>query len=182
MPQVVMTVAIILIVLGVIGIIYAFRYNKIITDRLKTNEAEVNIDELLRTKYDDTIRCITIIERKLKKEVKSFEQLKNMKSDTVSNFELDRLLYKAFDEIKIITEDHKEVKEGKDFNALIKEINDIEEHLVALRSYYNKYCLAYNKRIKKFPDNMIAKTHKFVEKPYYDGKNLNDEIYTDFKL
>ena len=182
MPQVIMGVGIALIVLGIIGILYAIRYNKIVTDRTKTNEAEVNIDEHLRSKYDDIMRCITIVEKKIKKEVKVFESVKKVESDTMSNFELDRLLTKAFDEIKLIMEDHKEVKEGKDFNALIKEINEIEEHLVALRSYYNKYCLAYNRRIKKFPDNMIAKTHKFIEKPYYDGKNLNDDIYTDFKL
>lgn len=180
--ELIMIVAIILIVLGVIGIIYAFRYNKIIIDRIKTNEAEVNIDEHLRNKYDDILRCISIIERKINKEVKTFENLKKVKSDQVSNFEMDRLLAKAFDEIKVITEDHPEVKEGKDFGSLIKEINEIEEHLVALRSYYNKYCLAYNKRIKTFPDTIIAKFHKFIEKPYYDGKNLNDDIYTDFKL
>ena len=182
MPQLLMGIGIALVLLGTIGIFYALRYNKIITDRIKTNEAEVNIDEHLRSKYDDITRCITIVEKKIKKEVKVFEEVKKVKSDTMSNFELDRLLTKAFDEIKLILEDHKEIKEVKDFNTLINEINEIEEHLVALRSYYNKYCLAYNKRIKKFPDNLIAKTHKFIEKPYYDGKNLNDEIYTDFKL
>lgn len=178
----IMGVAVLLVVLGILGIVYAFRYNKMITERIKTEAAEVNIDEHLRRKYDAINRCISIVERKLKIDVKTFEKVKSVKSDTLSNFEMDRLLSKAFDEIKVITEDHKEIRENKDFNALVKEINELEEHLVALRSYYNKYCLEYNKRINKFPDNVIAKTHKFIEKPYYDGKNLNDDIYTDFKL
>ena len=64
----------------------------------------------------------------------------------------------------------------------MKEINNIEEHLVALRSYYNKYCFEFNRQIKTFPDTIIAKIHRFSEKPFYDGKNLNDEVYTDFKI
>lgn len=180
--EVVIIIGIILIILGIIGIIYAIKYNKIIISRLKTNEAEVNIDNFLRTKFDNIIKCINIIERKAKIEVKTFDEIKKLKSDKISSFELDRLLSKGFDEITIIAEDYPKVKETKGFNEIIKEINNNEEHLVALRSYYNKYCFEFNKQIKIFPNTIIAKIHKFVEKPFYDGKNLNDEIYNDFKI
>lgn len=177
-----LTIGIVLVILGVIGIIYAIRYNKIVLDRLKINEAEVNIDETLRKKYDDVVKCINAIESKTKKEVKIFESVKKIKSNQMSNFELDRLLTKAVDEITIMTEDYPKISETKGYNDLIKDIDTLEEHLVALRSYYNKYCFDFNKRIGTFPDTMIAKIHKFSEKPFYDGKNLNDEVYTDFKL
>lgn len=173
---------ILLVVLGVIGIIYAIRYNKIVVDRLKTNEAEVNIDEALRNKYDDVIRCINVIERKSNIESKTFDEIKKTKSDKLSNFEMDRMLSKAVEEILLITEDNPKLKEGKSFVELLKDIDELEEKLVALRSYYNKYCFDYNKRIKTFPDTIIANVHKFKEKTFYDGKNLNDDIYTDFKL
>jgi len=180
--EVLVIIGVILIVLGIIGIVYAVRYNKIVISRFKTNEAEINIDEHLRHKYDLIIRIISIIEKKAKIEVKTFEEIKKVKSDQISNFEFDRLLSKCYDEIIVITEDYPKVKETKGYNDLIKEVNNIEEHLVALRSYYNKYCFEFNKQIKTFPDTIIAKIHRFNEKPFYDGKNLNDEIYTDFKI
>jgi hypothetical protein len=180
--EIVLISCVILIILGALGIVYATRYNKIIIELLKTQEAEVNIDQELRNKYDDIIRCINIIERKLKLDIKTFEEVKKIKSDKISNFEVDRILSKCLEELLIITEDYPKVKETKSFNDLIKDMSDIEEHLIALRSYYNKYTFIYNKCIKTFPDTIISKIHHFNEKPFYDGKNLNDTVYTDFKI
>lgn len=180
--ELIFTLSIALIILGVIGIFYAIRYNKIIIDLLKTNEAEVNIDQELRNKYDDIIRSINIIERKTKLEIKIFDEVKKIKSDKISNFEMDRILSKCFDEILVITDDYPKVTETKSYTDLIKDVKNIDEHLVALRSYYNKYAFLYNKSIKTFPNTLISKIHHFKEKTFYDGKNLNDEIYTDFKL
>lgn len=180
--ELILIVGISLIVLGVVGIIYAIRYNKIIIDKLKMNEAEVNIDETLRNKFDNILRTISIIEKKTKIESKTFEELKRIKSDKLTNFEIDRLLSKCTQEILVITEDYPKVREVKNYNELLKDIEDNETHLIALRSYYNKYTFQYNRRIKTFPDTVICKVHGFSEQPYYDGKNLNDEIYTDFKI
>lgn len=180
--EIILISSVLLIIFGVFGIIYAARYNKIVIELLKTQEAEVNIDQELRNKYDDILRCINIIERKLKLDIKTFEEVKKIKSDKVSNFEIDRILSKCFEEILIITEDYPKVKDTKSFNDLIKDIYQIEEHLVALRSYYNKYTFIFNKRIKTFPDTFISKMHHFNEKTFYDGKNLNDNIYNDFKI
>ena len=39
-----------------------------------------------------------------------------------------------------------------------------------------------NGYIRKFPSNLIAKFNNFKIKPFFDGKDMTDEIYDDIKL
>ena len=36
--------------------------------------------------------------------------------------------------------------------------------------------------IRTFPSNIVAKTCKYKQKFYFDGKDMNDDIINDFKL
>ena len=56
------------------------------------------------------------------------------------------------------------------------------EKLQAAKSYYNKYTSELNDLIRTFPSNIVARMHNINIKPFFDGKNMEDEIVDDFKL
>ncbi len=50
------------------------------------------------------------------------------------------------------------------------------------RKYYNDIITDYNKLVRRFPSNIVAKLSGYKLKTYFDGKDMNDEIIKDFKL
>jgi len=99
MPVVVIVLLIAIIILCSIGIVFINCYNKINKALLKINDAEISIDEDLRNMYDLVIKAINIIEKSIKTENKIFKELRNVKSDEYSNFEINRILNSAYNEI-----------------------------------------------------------------------------------
>ena len=61
-------------------------------------------------------------------------------------------------------------------------MEDVNENLIVNKEYYNKNIAEYNKLIKLFPTNIIAKIGKYQEKLFFDRKDMSDEDYNDFKL
>ena len=71
---------------------------------------------------------------------------------------------------------------NKEFKKLLSDTKKEDEKLQAAKSYYNKYTSELNDLIRKFPSNIVARMHGLKIKPFFDGKNMQDEIFDDFKL
>lgn len=173
---------ILVIILGILGIIYIVNYNKMQYLKTKIEQSEGLIDETLRERYDLLVRANDIIKNTLNDDKDYLKEYINLKNKNITNFEMDRLLRKAFIVLNKYKDDYKELqnnKELKDICIIIKESN---EKLTATTSYFNKNTNLLNGYIRKFPSNIIAKINKFTIKPFFDGKNMNDEVYNDFKL
>ena len=106
----------------------------------------------------------------------------NLKNKNITNFEMDRLLRKAFIVLNKYKDDYKDLQNNKELKDICTNIKESNEKLTATTSYFNKNTNLLNGYIRKFPSNIIAKINKFTIKPFFDGKNMNDEIYNDFKL
>ena len=148
---------------------------------MRLNEAEASIDTTLRKRYDLLNKSISIIEENTKEEnvLKIIEKIRSKK---ISNFELDRQLYDAINEYTRYKEKYNELKNNTDFLKIDIELNSTEAEIVALRKYYNDIITDYNKLAKAFPSNIVRILCKYKKKPYFDGKNMDDDITNDFKL
>lgn len=182
MPIVFSILIIIVIILCSVGIVFINCYNKINKALLKLNNAEINIDEELRNVYDLLIKAINIIEKNNKNDIKCFNELKKIKSDEHSNFEINRILINNYNEIIKINEDDAKLNNNKIFKGILNKLNDLDEKLIGLRTYYNKYTYQYNILLKTFPSNIIGFLGGYRVKNQYDGKDLNDNYIKDFKI
>lgn len=171
----------IIIIIGSLGILYVYQYNKLQHSKTKIEHAECLIDEELRSRFDILIKIDSLINTEL--ETKSlFKDLDKLKKDTISNFDLDRKLVSYYNILEQIRIDHDKLNQNKAFKSLINEANKSYEKLQAAKSYYNKYTSELNELIRAFPSNIIAKLHNFSIKSFFDGKNMQDDIVDDFKL
>ena len=173
-------ILIIIIILGLLVIFYATIYNRLAVYKIKIEKAESIIDEALRQKYDAICRINTLIKKVVTKKdyLKEYIDLKNKK---ISNYDLDRKLTEAINTIMEVKNDYSEL-DTKEFNKELKTINKINEDLTSSKNYFNKNTSELNELIRKFPTNIIAKIHHYTIKPFFDGKNMQDEITDDFKL
>jgi len=177
------TIILTLVILaGVLGIVYVMLYNNLQAHKIKINEAESVIDELLRSKYDIFIKIKKIILDNTDVNKKVFKDLDTIKDKNFSSFDFERNLTNINTLIDQIKLDYTKLKDNEDFSETYEEIYKLNEKLEAAKSFYNKYTSLLNKAIKKFPSNLLARLHNIEVQTYFDGKDLFDDNIEDFKL
>lgn len=172
----------IVIVLGALAILYVYQFNKLQHSKTKIDQAESLIDESLRNKYDLLVKADTFIQTELKEDKSFFKGLDKIKKEDISTYDLDRRLdeYVAIlDKVKL---DFPDLETNKGFKEILSGNKKINEKLQAAKTYYNKYTNELNDLIRTFPSNIVARLHGIDIKPFFDGKNMEDEIVDDFKF
>lgn len=173
----------ILIIIGTsLAIVYVLYFNKMQFLRTKIEQAEGNIDETLRKRYDLLLRANDIIKSTLKDNKEYFKEYINLKNKKITNFEMDRKLKEAFHLLSKFRDDYPELAENKELKEIFATIKESDEKITAITSYYNKNTNELNGFIRKFPSNIVAKFHHFEISAFFDGKNMTDDVYDDFKL
>lgn len=172
-----------LIIICILGAIYALMYNKFNELTIRINEAEANIDNILRNKYDAINKAVSIIKGNTKIDEEIFEEIVKLRSRKISNFDLERKLVTAGNELFKLKETHKELFENSDeLKKVIKLIKNSDEKIITIKEYFNNNVSKYNKLVTSFPTNIVALLNKYKEKLFFDKKDMSDEIYDDFKL
>lgn len=165
----------IITVLCVITLGFTLTYNRIQDCIIRINEAEVNIDSILRKRFDLLNKSINIIKEKTKTEEDILDIVTKLRSKKITNFELDRSLYDAINEFNSYKTKYKELQNCEEYLKIEINLFESESEIVALRKYYNDIITDYNKLIKSFPSNLIALAKNYSPKSYFDGNNLEEE-------
>lgn len=176
----------IILVLCIIFYIYSTLYNKLQSYIIIINEVESKIDNNLRNKYDNINKCVSLIRgnEKLIKQIdnKIFDEIIRLRTQKISNFDLDRKLEKTSNEFITLKEKYEILKDNPDILELEKKNEDVNELLEINKTYYNNCISEYNKLVTLFPTNIVANICKFKEKLYFDGKDMSDDDVNDFKF
>ena len=176
------TVLVIMIMFAIIAIlvgIYISIYNKLQKKLIRINEAECEIDDTLRKRYDLLTQMESLINSSTKLKQNNFKDLE--KDKEISNFEFDRLLTKVTNTFNNIWQDYPVELDKEEFRQLQTDLIINEEKNEASKSYYNKYTSDLNELVKKFPSNIVARIHNIDERLFFDNKEMNDENILDFK-
>ena len=172
-------VLLIIIVLALIAIYYSSTYNKIKTEILKINSSESEIDTLLRNKYDLIAKVIIEINQPDDKNLKTFDKLKE---EELSSFEFERKLLDYENKIVAIINDNNKLAKNQTIIELNNQISNVNAKVNTIIKYYNDSISGYNALVSKFPTKLIAIITRLKEKRYFDGKNMYDDNYKDFKI
>lgn len=151
-------------------------YNRFQTLIIRINEAEVNIDAVLRKRFDLLNKSIDIINN-VSKEENILEMIVKLRSRKLNNFELDRKLCDAIKEFNKYKENYPELKTNESFVKIDISLTESEAEIEAFRRYYNDIITDYNKLVKTFPSNIAGFLFKKKAKPYFDGKELEKKKF-----
>lgn len=163
-------------------ICYTYIYNIFQTYIIRINEAEAFIDTTIRKRFDLLNKSIGIIKANIDSKEEVLDMIVKLRSQKLSNFELDRKLYDAINEFNHFKEEFPELKNNESFLKIDLALFESEAEIVAARKYYNDIITDYNKLVRSLPSMIVAKMSKYSLKNYFDGKDMNDEIINDFKL
>lgn len=172
----------IIIIIGSLGILYVYQYNKLQHSKTKIDQAECLIDEALRHKYDVMCSADTLVKKELDSKKSLFGDIDKLKEENISNFDLDRRLQEYENILFKIKDDYPDLADKKAFKEILNNNKKASEKLQAAKSYYNKYTSELNDLIRTFPSNIVAKMHSIEIKAFFDGKNMQDTIVNDFKF
>lgn len=171
-----------IIVIGILAIVYVIYYNKMQFLKTKIEQAEGIIDETLRERYDILVRANDIVKNVLNDGKDYFKDCLSLKDKQVTNFEMDRSLKESFNILNKLVDDYSELRKNKELKEILTSIKATNERITATTSYYNKNTNELNGYIRQFPSNIVGKVHKFKVSAFFDGKDMNDDVYNDFKL
>lgn len=173
---------VLLLILGLLLMRYVSIYNKYQEYIIRINEAEVEIDTILRKRFDLLNKSISIIKGTTDTEEDVLGLIVKLRSRKLTNFELDRQLYEAINEFNGYKDKYPALKDSDNFIKIELGLNESEAEIIACRKYYNDIITDYNRLLKTFPNNIVARFSKFKERTYFDGRDRNDDILNDFKL
>ncbi len=180
--QLLMYGLILIIIICFVLIWYITVYNNFQDYIIRINEAETNIDSILRKRFDLLNKSIGIIKANTDTENEVLEIIVKLRSRKLTNFDLDRQIYEAINEFNNYREQYEDLKNVDSFVKIDISLNETEAEIIASRKYYNDIITDYNKLVKKFPTNIVATLCRYEYKPYFDGKDMTDDILDDFKL
>lgn len=182
MQTIIYIILAVVVIFSLLGIIYIVIYNNIQNIIIRTNESESIIDEALRERFDLIVKSEEIIKDNVKVNLDSFEEVKELKNQNISNFDFDRKTTECINFIYQLKKDYTSLENNANFKDIIQGLNRSAEKIESAKSFYNKYTTKLNKYIRKFPSNIIAKIHKIYNKGYFDNKDMDDDIIDDFKI
>ena len=174
MNAIMMTLSIVIIVCLILIFLIA-TYNHFQDYIIRINEAEVNIDSVLRKRFDLLNKSVGIIKANIKDKDNVLEDIFKVRSKKLNNFELDRNLYEAINEFHAIKEQYPELQTNEEFVKIDINLMESESEIVALRKYYNDIITDYNKMVKSCPSNIVALLKHYKTKNYFDGNNVDKE-------
>ena len=97
MSTIMVTLSVIIVVCLILIVLISI-YNRYQDYIIRINEADVNIDAVLRKRFDLLNKSIGIINANIETEEPILQMIENLRSKKLTNFELDRNLYDAINE------------------------------------------------------------------------------------
>lgn len=172
----------IVIIISIFTVLYILLYNKIQFSKIRIEEAEHVIVDELTNRYELIMKTKKIVEKNTKMDLSLYNDLENFKGSNVSSYDLEKKITEAISTIYLITNDYPKLEEKREFKELLRKLNESDTKIIAAKSFYNKNNAKLNALIKAFPSNIISIIHGVKIQPYYDGKEIFNEIDDGIKI
>lgn len=182
MSTIVIILLTIIIIISIIAAVYIVLYNKLQFSKIRIEEAEKVILEELQNRFDLIMQIKPTIEKNTKMDLDLFTNLEKSKKSNISSYDFDRNLTQAITTIYTILTDYPKLEEKKDFKDIIRKLEESDTKIDAAKSFYNKNNAKLIALIKAFPSNIVALIHKISIQPFYEAKEIFNEIDDGIKI
>src|SRR5690554_2125864 len=125
----------VIISISMILIWYINTYNQYQNYIIRINEAEASIDSILRKRFDLLNKSIGIVKSNTDMDEDILEIIVKLRSQKLTNFDLDRKLYEGINEFQQIKEAYPKLKNNEGFIKIDVGLSETESEIVASRKY-----------------------------------------------
>jgi len=156
-----MTIALFMILGGVVWGVYLF--NCLVRDRQRVKTAWSDIDVQLKRRYDLIPKLVAAVEQYASYERSTLQTLIELRSrtgqvdDVAAKGALEGQIGSGLRSLMALVEAYPELKADQSFLQLQSELTEVENHIQYSRRFYNGSVRNLNTRIDSFPDLLIAR-------------------------
>ncbi len=160
-----MATVILLILLGIIiaTVVYVIIiYNGLINLKHNIEKTWSNIDVLLKQRYDELPKLVSVCEGYMQHERAVLENVTKARSqlDSASSggevLDANNAITSALRSLFAVVENYPDLKADKAFRQLQSRITQLEDQIADRRELYNSSVNIFNIRIEQFPDIFVA--------------------------
>ena len=182
MKTIVIVLLTIIILLAITSAIYIILYNRLQFAKIRIDEAEKVILEELQNRFDLIMKAKPTIEKNTKMDLNLFSELEKSKKSNVSSYDFDKRITESVNTIYTILNDYPKLDEKKEFMEIIRKLEESDTKINAAKDFYNKNNSILILLIRKFPSNIVALIHKISIQPYYEAKEIFNEVDDGIKI
>lgn len=158
--------------------VWAIASYKLLTrDHKRVLSAWAKIDVQLRRRYDLTIELADLIKRHAYHEQATLRAITSESqpiADSTNAHLRDKFEAGVSNRIKrllAVIDAYPELESSQRFLALQQQLSQVESNLRFARRHYHEAVLNLNKRIDRFPDNIIAQLGNYTQHVYFQSKS-----------
>jgi LemA protein len=168
---------IVLIVLGVlilVGLIYVFVRNNMVSLRNRVDEAWSGIDVQLKRRHDLVPNLVESVKGYATHERETFEKVTQARAAAMQAqgpeqaSKAESQLTAALGGLRVVAEQYPELRATENFQQLQRQLTELEDEIQASRRIYNSNVQQYNTRIQQWPWSIIANQGGFTAKPFFE--------------
>ncbi|TMK36328.1 MAG: LemA family protein [Actinobacteria bacterium] len=167
---IVLLAVILLVVFGGIA-----SYNRFVSQRNLVRDAWANIDTELRRRYDLIPNLVETVKGYASHEREVFENVTKARAmataatgSPAEQAAAEGPLVAALRQLFAVAENYPDLKANQNFLALQSELSNTEDRLQTARRFYNSNVRDYNRRVRSFPSNVIARSFGFTEEQFFE--------------
>lgn len=164
----------VVVIILIILMIITFNYNRFRFAIIKIDEAENNIEVLLKKKIELLDRTRPIIKKELKLD-EFLDEIEFLKESQINHFEMNNSLKECHANLIKVLDDNEKLFKSETLVSIIDEINANEEAIVGCTKFYNDSVVVFNKLVGAFPSNFVAFLWRYKRKEFYN--NEKREMY-----
>lgn len=179
-----MIIALIVIILLVIWVISI--YNKLVSSKMKVDNAWSQIDVQLQRRFDLIPNFVETVKGYMKHESETFEKIAALRTSWANTnsvgekAKIDGELTGALKTIMAVSENYPELKANTNFSELSEELRNTENKISYSRQFYNDTVTRYNTQLELFPSNIIANMFNFKSRELFAAES--DEARKNVKV
>ena len=164
----------IILVLVLIGIWFIFAYNRLITLRMRANEAVSDIDVQTKRRYDlipnlvETVKGYMAHEKNVLENVtRARTEAMKMTGNAFDREKHENALSSTLKSLFAVAENYPDLKANQNFLELQRELTDTEDKIQAARRFYNANVRDLNIKIEVFPSKIVARLFGFSKMDFF---------------
>ena len=132
------------------------------------NQNQSEIDNQLKRRADLIPNLVNTVKGSTAAETKIIEDISNARAQMTSGTTDQKLA--ASDtltkNINILVENYPDIKFSQAYTSLMDELSGTENRIAVARKNYNDVVATYNKKVRSFPINLVAKMLGYDQKSY----------------
>lgn len=170
-----------LIIIGAVvllAIIVAVIYNKLVSMRVRVEEAWSDITVQLKRRYDLIPNLVNAVKGYAKHEREVFQNVTEARANALNaqgvkeTAAAENMFEETLKSLFAVAENYPQLRASENFQQLQAELTDTEDKIMAARRFYNGATRDLNTKVEQFPSNIIAGMFGFKKRDFFEVDNI----------